>query len=75
MVANLFPVWLKRAGADPEVIDRIRLEVKPLVDLAGLNYKESAKQWAEQGVDTQEVFGATTIGKMKAVVQLATSLQ
>ncbi|MBW1723483.1 MAG: hypothetical protein JRJ78_15680, partial [Deltaproteobacteria bacterium] len=37
--------------------------------------KESAKQWAEQGVDTQEVFGATTIGKMKAVVQLATSLQ
>jgi len=69
--APLVVNWLKRAGADKEVLDRITVELKPFIDLRGKNITKTLRDWSTEGVDMGRILGATTFSKYHALIQLA----
>jgi len=69
--APLIINWLKRAGADKEVLDRITVELKPFIDLRGKNITKTLRDWSTEGVDMGRILGATTFSKYHALIQLA----
>jgi len=73
--AKLVHSWLEKAGAPPEVLERIDVELKPIISLSGKNIAKSVKEWQEQGMGIRQIFGATTFDDYRAIMELALSLQ
>lgn len=68
--------WMKQAGANPEVLERIDIDLKPILGPYGANVEKSLAEWEEEGIgEPRPVLGATTVEPMHAVVQLALNSQ
>ncbi|MBU2547884.1 MAG: DEAD/DEAH box helicase family protein, partial [Proteobacteria bacterium] len=63
--------WLAEA-LDPEVLERVDVELKPVISLAG---KNAARSLAEHGdIPISNILGATTFRRLEALVELAYGL-
>ena len=70
-LAKLVPKWLEEAGAHPSVIERIRVEFKPFIDLTGKNIDRTVEEWRKDGRSVETILGATTVRELEAVMELA----
>lgn len=73
-VARYVYQFMRMAGAPKEVLDRIKIEAGPFIDLRGKDYEASINEWIASGLKSNEMFAATTIYDAHALVQVATSL-
>lgn len=70
-IAPLIPQWLKKAGADEEILKNVTVELKPFIDLRGKKVDKTLQDWAKEGIDAGTILGATTFGHYHALMQLA----
>ena len=63
--------WLKEAGLGRDVVDRVTVDLKPIIDLSDKNVEESIRQWEKAGVQAKNILGATTFRNYQALVELA----
>lgn len=72
-IGQLVPEWLKRAGAEKEVLKNITLQLKPFLDLRGVSptlMEKTIADWGKEGGMKVPV-AATAINSLHATVQLA----
>lgn len=74
-IASLIPGWLKKAGATPDILKRIRWELKPFVDLREADIEKTLREWNQAGVEVKDVGAAVTINRMNALVQISSRIK
>jgi|GEM_PF-1026565 len=74
-IARKVREWLKAAGLPAEVIARIDVELKAIIDISGKDVSKTTEQWAEQGISLDTILGATTFRNYRGLLELALSVQ
>ena len=62
---------MKASGLPKVAIDRITVELKPIIDLRGKDVERALEDWAKQGKQAGRILGVTTISPMRATVELS----